>query len=650
MADRRRNPRNPNSELFKVLTRIFSGPLINRRTQSGRRLRRYQLDKYQSAFTSASGQAFRTSRRGNFNLQLGIMNQHNRVERYVDFDQMEYTPEIASALDIYADEMTTHSTLRPMLDIKCSNEEIKAVLESLYHNILNVEHNLFGWCRTMCKYGDFFLYLDIDERAGIKSGIGLPSNEVERLEGEDETNPNYIQFQWNTAGMTFENWQVAHFRILGNDKYAPYGTSVLEPARRIFRQLILLEDAMMAYRIVRAPERRVFKVDVGQIPPNEVEQYMQKVITSMKRNTVVDDGTGRVDLRYNPLSVEEDYFIPVRGGTATEVTSLAGGSYTGDIDDVKYLRDKLFSALKIPASYLTNAEGADEDKTTLAQKDIRFARTIQRLQRAVISELEKVGIVHLYTFGYRNDDLLSFELTLNNPSKISELQELEHWDKKFGVAAAATEGFFSRRWVAEHLFSMSHEEFLRNQREIFYDRKFDAQLAAVAEAMQEEAAGLGGELGEEFGGEEFGGEELGGEELGGEELGGEELGGEELGGEEDVLLATPPGRREDIPSSISKGNAYYPVKPYRDRRSQGAVKRHRKSVAGGYIDPRTVFPGKSGHGGLDSLAKGMFEAKETNYENGFLSEEKKMHDINFEIKRLLSSLEKSTEAKDETKA
>ena len=663
MADQNRNPRNPRSELFKSLTRIFSGPLVNRRTQTGRRLRRYQLDKHAADFRSASGQSFKTTRSyGAHNLQLGIMNQHNRTERYVDFDQMEYTPEIASALDIYADEMTTHSSLQPMLNIQCSNEEIKAVLDSLYHNILNVEHNLFGWCRSMCKYGDFFLYLDIDEKYGIKTGIGLPSHEVERLEGEDETNANYVQFQWNTGGLTFENWQIGHFRILGNDKYAPYATSVLEPARRIWRQMILLEDAMMAYRIVRAPERRMFKIDVGQIPANEVEQYMQKVISSMKRNSVVDQNTGRVDLRYNPLSVEEDYFIPVRGESATDIKSLAGGSYTGDIEDVKYLRDKLFSALKIPASYLTNAEGAEEDKTTLAQKDVRFARTIQRLQRAVISELEKVGIVHLHTIGYKGDDLLGFSLALNNPSKISELQELEHWDKKFSVAGAATEGFFSRRWVAEHLFNMSHEEFLRNQRELFYDRKFDAQLAATAEAMAEEAAGLGGgggledDLGD-LGGEDLGGEDLGdlgGDELGGDELGGDELGGDELGGEDDVLLATPgeggPGRREDgYLTKGSKGKVYYPVK--RDKRPAGAMKRHRSAFAGTNVgDSRYTFPGLKGYGGLDSLAKGMFEAQETNYTKEFISEEEKILNINWEVKSLIESLDNIPEKKDETKA
>jgi hypothetical protein len=655
MANQDRNPRNPRSELFKSLTRVFSGPLTSRRTQSGRRIRRYQLDKFQSKFTSASGQAFKTFRSQNaYNLQLGIMNQHNRAERYVDFDQMEYTPEIASALDIYADEMTTHSSLQPMLNIKCSNEEIKAVLDSLYHNILNIDHNLFGWCRSMCKYGDFFLYLDIDEKYGIKTGIGLPSREVERLEGEDETNPNYVQYQWNSAGLTLENWQMAHFRILGNDRYAPYGTSVLEPARRIFRQLILLEDAMMAYRIVRSPERRVIKIDVGQIPPNEVEQYVQKVISSMKRNSIVDDNTGRVDLRYNPLSVEEDYYIPVRGDSKTDITPLPGGTMTGDIDDVRYLRDKLFSALKIPASYLTNAEGAEEDKTTLAQKDIRFARTIQRLQRAVVSELEKVGIIHLYTLGFRDEDLISFQLALNNPSKISELQELEHWDKKFSVAGAATEGFFSRRWVAEHLFNMSHEEFERNQREIYYDRKFDASLAAVAEAMQEEAAGAGlGDLGGDEGLGDLGddlGDDLGGDpgDLGGDDPAAAEPEEPEIG--DDPLLAAP-GRREDngYTTPGSKGKAYHPVKKGRDNRAKGAMKRHRASVAGTNMDPRKTFPGKSGYGGLDSLAKGMFEARETNYDNGFTIEEENLQTTNSEVKRLLESLGNSTETRNETK-
>ena len=238
----------------------------------------------------------------------------------------------------------------------------------------------------------------------------------------------------------------------------------------------------MAYRIVRSPERRVFYIDVGGVAPEDVEQYMQKVMTQMKRNQIVDSTTGRVDLRYNPLSIEEDYFVPTRGTTSSRIESLPGGTYAGDIDDVKYLKDKLFAALKIPQAYLFRGEGAEEDKATLAQKDIRFARTIQRLQRAVVAELEKIGVIHLYTLGYRHEDLISFKLFLNNPSKIAELQELEHWRTKFDTAGAATEGFFSKRWVAERIFNLSDEEFVRNQREMFYDRKFEAMLEAESEA------------------------------------------------------------------------------------------------------------------------------------------------------------------------
>jgi hypothetical protein len=232
----------------------------------------------------------------------------------------------------------------------------------------------------------------------------------------------------------------------------------LEASRRIWRQLSLIEDAMMAYRVVRSPERRIFYIDVGGIPEKEVEQHMQRIVTSMKRNQVIDETTGRVDLRYNPMSIDEDYFIPVRGSTGgTRVESLPGGTYTGDIDDVKYLRDKLFSALKIPPSYLTQ-EGEGEDKTTLAQKDIRFARTITRLQRSIISELEKIAVIHLYTLGYTGNDLISFKLHLNAPSKLAELQELEHWRTKFDIAAAATEGYFSRNWVSKNIFDLSDEE------------------------------------------------------------------------------------------------------------------------------------------------------------------------------------------------
>jgi hypothetical protein len=643
---RKINPKNEQSNLFKKLTRLLSGPIVNYRTQTARRLRRRQLDNYANKFLSASGKQFK---RMDYNPFAGLygsaQNNQSRLERYVDFDQMEYTPEIASALDIYADEMTTHSALQPLMAIDCNNEEIKGILSALYFSIMNIEYNIFGWCRTMVKYGDFFLYLDIDESLGIKSVIGLPGQELERLEGEDKTNPNYCQFQWNSAGLTFENWQIGHFRILGNDKYAPYGTSVLEPARRIWRQLTLLEDAMMAYRIVRSPERRVFYIDVGNIPPQDVEQYMQKVMTSMKRNQVVDAKSGRVDLRYNPMSVDEDYFIPTRAGSSSKVESLPGGTYTGDIEDVKYLRDKLFSALKIPGSYIsnTNAEAAGgEDATTLAQKDIRFARTVQRLQRSVVTELEKIGIVHLYTLGYRGEDLVNFKLKLNSPSKIAELQELEHWKTKFDVASTATEGFFSRQWIASRLFNMTEEEFVKNQRQMYYDRQFDARLEAAAEQAQADATAtagggeedvLGGDLG--TGGE--GGEGIdttGG--LGGDEDLGADLGddaGGDAGGEDAGALLAAPGSRED---SYNEKHKRAKGKIHVTKSDTG--ERDKRDTGGRTQSYRTV----PGYKKLKSLSRGVVEEDKQRLSESklttYISEEENIFLRNREVSDLIKEL------------
>jgi len=655
-----KNPKNTESGLFKALTRLFSGPIINYRSQSGRRIRRQHLDKFSSRFKSASGQQFKKTLYNPLDsISTNAIQNQQRTERYIDFDQMEYMPEIASTMDIYADEMTTYSELRPMLNIKCPNEELKAVLRVLYSNILNVEYNLFGWSRTMCKYGDFFLYLDIDDKYGVQSVIALPSPEIERLEGMDSTNPNYIQYQWNSAGMTFENWQISHFRILGNDKYAPYGTSILEPARRIWRQLTLMEDAMMAYRVVRSSERRVFKIDVGAIPPQDVEQYMQKIVTQLKRNSVVDADTGRVDLRYNPMSIEEDYFIPVRAGSVTDIQNLAGGQNITQIDDVKYLRDKLFSALKIPQSYLTMGEGGEEDKTTLAQKDVRFARTIQRLQRVIIAELTKIGIIHLYTLGFRGDDLLNFELSLNNPSKIAELQELEHWKQKFEIAGAATEGFFSRRWVSDHIFGMSYEDFTRNQREMYYDREQDAKLQQVAEGGASVSGGaLGGDMGAGLGDDL--GPDLGGDlDTGPEEIPASAVGADEAAGEESSLLAVPPGSR-NAPRLTpgAKGKVYHPAKT--DKRQAGARSRSYASkyskeksspgvrnVMPGYGDLKTLTT-------MNGLGAGIYEQDESIYNLRESDEENKLFEINESVRNLLQDLNKNqtliTEKKDEEQA
>jgi hypothetical protein len=640
----KKNPRNKESPLYVGLTRLFSGPLASFRSQSQVRLRRRDLDRFK--FTSASGQTFKKKSYNPFEaIQSNIMQNQSRAERYSDFDQMEFMPEIASAMDIYADEMSTSNQYRQVLIIDSKNEEIKQILQNLYFNILNVESNLFSWCRTMSKFGDFFLYLDIDEKLGIKSVLGLPSPEIERLEGEDESNPNYVQFQWNSAGITFENWQVAHFRILGQDKYAPYGTSVLEPARRIWRQLQLMEDAMMAYRIVRSPERRVFYIDVGNVAPADIEQYMQKVVTQMKRNQIVDPNTGRVDLRYNPMSIDEDYYIPIRGTqSGTKIDTLKGGEFTGDIDDVQYLRDKLFSALKVPQSYLARGKDAPEDKSTLAQKDIRFARTIQRLQRVVVTELEKIGIIHLYTLGYRNEDLLKFHIRLNNPSKISELQEIEHFKSQLEVAAAARENGFSKRWVFENIFKINDTDFQRIQRDIFYDKQHEKAVEA-GEATDTGTVGgstLNTELGAAPEGAEVPAPGL---------APGEDLADTEPAPEDESSLLAAPGRREDGAhlTKGANGKWYKPVS--HDARPAGARTRHfskthtPESTTSTY---RNLFAGAND---LARASRGVFnEGKEE--ENMLLDLEEKLKSLDEKLlsknKNLLEEVDLEINFDDET--
>jgi hypothetical protein len=656
-----KNTRNPASPLFKRLTRILSGPIVNYKAQVARQERRGDLDKYRYRFRSMSGQEFKRADNNfsqNFNMMTSAaFRSQNRAERYVDFEQMEYMPEIASALDIYADEMTTSNEYDKLLNISCRNLEIKTILETLFYDALNVEFNMFGWSRSMVKYGDFFLYLDVDDKLGVTSVIGLPNTEVERLEGQDPTNPNYVQYQWNGGGMTFENWQVAHFRILGNDKHAPYGTSILDPARRIWRQLTLLEDAMIAYRVVRAPERRVFKIDVGNIPPQDIPQYMEKVKSEMKRNSLVDANTGRVDLRYNPLSLEEDYFIPMRGGVGSDIISLPGAKSLDDIEDVKYLRDKMFAAIKVPQSYLTNLEGDTEDKTTLAQKDIRFARTIQRLQRSIISELEKISVVHLYTLGFRGDDLIGFDIKLNNPSRLAELQQLEYLRTKFDVANAVPEGTYSKRWVGHNILGLSDEEILRNNRETFFDRKLQQELESVVGEGEGADGGLGdlGGGGDALGDLGGGGDALG--DLGGEEGGdlGGDLGGEE-GGEESALL-TAPARREDLeeggPERTYEKGGRYRKKAADQRKSTGRTRRETWSAATPEVptlstsrarNPGRMRPSDLAIGNLELKSMlGIEEKKEPTYNN-----ESRLIENTHHVRKLVEQLEAKEAQKDET--
>ena len=464
-----------NKNLFQKLTQLFrAGPVIRRKVKN-----------FSEPTASSAYEMFRKNQSDIYSSTVAAYGAFDRMSRYSDFSEMEATPEIASALDIYAEETVSQDEKGQVLHIHSENRRVRELLETLFNDTLNIEFNLPMWTRNLCKYGDFFLFNDVHPNYGIINGYPIPISEMEREEGYDPKDPMAVRFRWITRGnQVLENWQISHFRILGNDAFLPYGSSVLESARRIWRQLILMEDAMLVYRIVRAPERRVFYIDIGNVPPEEVANFMEQAQTSLKRNKVSDKSNGKMDLRYNPLSVDEDYFIPVRGGeTGTKIDSLAGGTNAAAIEEVQYIQKKLFAALKIPKAYL----GYDEDigsKSTLAQEDIRFSRTISRIQKVIISELNKMAMIHLYSHGYEGEDLLDFTLKLSNPSTIAQQQKLELISSRFDIAAKAPEGIVDRRWVRKTIMGLTDEEIDEIKDGRRKDNQEDADLEAGAPAAE----------------------------------------------------------------------------------------------------------------------------------------------------------------------
>tara|TARA_R110000744_G_scaffold133496_1_gene241887 strand:- start:32 stop:1876 length:1845 start_codon:yes stop_codon:yes gene_type:complete len=474
------------TSLFSRLRRLFSTNVIVRNV-GGKKLKvsdtsRTQsinsknnlVDRYQKIFTGAGLSGYSDS----------LLTKSMRLNLFKDYESMDSDAIISSALDIYADESTMKSEYGEVLKITTENEQIKEILHNLFYDIINIEFNLWPWIRNMCKYGDFFLKLEINEDYGITNVVPLSVYDVSRLEGLDPENPEYVKYliesmtsehrfksEHSSTREELENYEVAHFRLLSDSNYLPYGKSQVEGARKIYKQLTLMEDAMLIHRIMRAPEKRIFKLDIGNIPPAEVDNYMQQVISKMKKAPVVDEATGDYNLKYNMQNITEDFFLPVRGGdSGTGIESLPGLTYEAT-EDIEYLKNKLLSALRIPKAFL----GFDESigsKATLAAEDVRFARTIERIQRITLSELTKIAIVHLYSQGYTDADLTNFELELTNPSTIYEQEKIELWNNKASLAETMLrDGLVSSEWIYKNVFNFTDDEIKEQDKQITFDYK-----------------------------------------------------------------------------------------------------------------------------------------------------------------------------------
>jgi len=492
------------NSVFDRLKKLFSTSTVVRNV-GGKKLRVADTDQIQSyvnrrgvdRFTRVyqSGTGGYGSHHGRYEAAMAF--QGARLQLFRDYDMMDNDPIISSVLDIYADEATVKDEFNRILSIKTDNTQIQEILENLFYDILNVEFNLWPWIRNMAKYGDLFLYLDIHPEYGVTSAIPLSVYETTRVEGENPENPFSVRFTiqndfLNLGKKEFDNYEIAHFRLLSDTNFLPYGKAMIEGGRRVWKQLQLMEDAMLIHRIMRAPDKRKFKIDIGNIPPNEVETYMQRIIDRMKKQPLVDPKTGDYNLRYNMMNIVEDFYMPVRGKeSGTDIETMQGLQFNA-IEDIEYLRNKLMAAFKVPKSFL----GYEEDlsgKATLAAQDVRFARTVERIQRIIISELTKIAIIHLYVQGYTDNDLINFEISLTNPSTLYEQEKINLWQQKFQLARDMTGGqaqILSQDWVYKNILEMSEEQVEDERKKIMDDikRVQEQQAAASPPAPAEPGA------------------------------------------------------------------------------------------------------------------------------------------------------------------
>src|SRR6056300_584560 len=460
----------------------------------------YEREKLQAQQTLYLGQQWQKVENNLYT--QAVYYEPTRLAAFYDYESMEYTPEISAALDIYAEESTTANEDGYILQVYSESKRIKSVLTDLFNNRLDIDTNLPMWTRNTAKYGDNFVYLKLDPEKGIMGGQQLPNIEIERLERgmksapsqygvqqpSGESNEEVLKFKWKVKDMEFNTWEIAHFRLLGDDRKLPYGTSMLEKARRIWKQLLLAEDAMLIYRTSRAPERRVFKIYVGNMDDKDVEPYVNRVANKFKRDQIVDPSNGNVDLRYNQMAVDQDYFIPVRDPNAPNpIDTLPGAQNLAEIADIEYIQKKLLTALRVPKAFLGFEEVVGDGKN-LSLQDIRFARTINRIQKSMIQELNKIAIIHLYLLGFE-DELNNFTLGLTNPSTQADLLKVEQWQAKIQLYRDATtdpgNGILpvSSSWAKKHILGFSDEEIKLDIQQQRIEKAVAAELEKTGEVI-----------------------------------------------------------------------------------------------------------------------------------------------------------------------
>ena len=471
-----------------------------------------------------------------------------------------------------------------LINVSSGSERVKGILQDLFVNRLSINTTLPMLTRTMIKYGNAFWLLHTDTQLGVLGWKELPVYEIERYEnGMDcpytngytvhsndvDNHRDETRFVWvgQQQATEYRNWQIAHFRLLYDSSMLPYGVSFLHKARRHFRMLSMMEDMMFIYRLDRSIERRVFKINVGAIDEADVPAYVQQIADNFKRTPIIDPMTGQIDLRKNIMSQTNDYFIPVReDGAASPIENLAAGQNLTAMDDIKYVQNKIVTALRVPKSFLNFEEAAGDGKN-LSLLDVRFMRTVNRIQQSLLLELNKIATIHLLMLGF-TDDLTNFTLEMSNPSSQAEMLELENLAKKVTTAKDAVSDpgggmpLTSMTWAWRHIFKWSDKEIQQNLEELRLETALAAELQQTMQIIKrtrlfDPVDNIYGEPGAEYSGggnqggedEGMGGAGGGGMPMGGDIDFGDDVGGDAMGDEGEMDMESAAGEDAAIGGS-----------------------------------------------------------------------------------------------------
>lgn len=485
--------------VYPRLKSLFSTGVVVRRS-GGKTLKVSDFDAIQAFGTLQSNSMTDRYTRlyGNTSINQvggGYGIQLSRSQLYVDYEAMDTDAIVSKALDILSEEATQKSEIGEVLSVRSSNENIQDELYNLFYRVLDIESNLPAWIRNLCKYGDTFLSLNVEQGLGVYGVLPIPVYSMVREDGLDPNNQHYTRFILDTAAVAgganakvnskdsrvFEAYEMAHFRLNTDANFMPYGRAWLEPARKVFKQYILLKDAAILHRVMRAPEKRVFYYNVGGIPPNEVDAFMQKQIAQAKKAPLIDPQTGQYNLKFNMMNMLDDFHIPVRSNDkVTSIDTVKGLDYAG-MDDIYFFQNELLAALAVPKAFLNYSDELN-GKSTLAGLSMNFSKSIERIQRVVVKQLDKIAQVHLYLLGYDESDLNNFKLSLTVPSTLAEQEKIALFKEKVSLGADILEKrLLSSDWVLDNIFKMSEDQIIQQRELIAEDMKRQFRYSQIAE-------------------------------------------------------------------------------------------------------------------------------------------------------------------------